>query len=574
MYIKFVKIRWKNFLSNGNVWIEIELDKHQNTLIHGRSGSGKSSIEDALCYVLFNKPFRNINKPQLKNSVNQKNTLVEIEFTIGRDEFFVRRGMSPNVFEIIKNGKLIDPNASTRDYQDVLETNYLKMNYKTFKQVVILGSASFTPFMQLTAAARREVIEDLLDIQIFSVMNTLLKEKVLNNNKELTEIDYKLELINEKIKLHESHLKSINEDISERVNEINSRINSINIDKDIEEAIIDEKIKFIKELNNKIKPLPSLVTKSSKMDVLINQLEDKIKKLEKEELFFKEHENCPTCLQVIDIDFRNKTIEQKQKNREDTIKGLKELEAKHSELSKNISDLEMIKRNINDDKVDISIRQNKVKNYNENISDLNKQLQKLNKSITKIDTNSTTREFEADRDKISLDKKRLIETKELFKAALVILKDNGIKSQIIKQYVPKINKLINKYLSALDLFIQFELDETFNETIRSRYRDDFSYESFSEGEKMRIDLALLFTWRMISKMRNSASTNLLIMDEIFESHLDETGIDNLIKMLTSFVDSNIILISHSPNVKEKMEFGNVLYFEKKNSFSTMIKENI
>lgn len=569
MYIKFKKVRYKNLLSTGDSWIEVNLNKYKNVLFNGVSGSGKSQLNDSLCYVLFNKPFRNINKPQLKNSINKKNTLVEVEFSSGNDEFLIRRGMAPNVFEIIKNGKLIDQ-TDARDYQKILETNYLRMNYKTFKQIVILGTASFKPFMQLNPAERREVIEDLLDIQIFSKMNILLKDKVDQNKIDLSNVDRKLEVVQEKIKLHDEHLHLISTDINSRKKELKEKIDRIKSDQLIEATIVKEKTNQINELSKKIVTIETVKANKNKIQNIITQLLDKIKKLEKEIIFYKQHENCPVCAQVIDSDFRSEMISDKEKVIEETNFGLSKANTQFEKLKKTLSSMEMIKSDIDDINLDVKIKKNKIKTLDDNIKDLTIQIEKLDYKITvDIDDNEKTKELEKEKDDISLEKRKLIELRDIYKASSIILKDNGIKSQIIKQYIPIINKLVNKYLSEMNLFIQFELDENFNETIKSRYRDDFSYFSFSEGQKSRIDLALLFTWRTIAKMRNSASSNLLILDEVTSSSLDGESIDALMRILLSLENTNIIMMSHNPDIKDKDIFDQVYKFELKQNFTEM-----
>lgn len=535
----------------------------------GPSGVGKSQISDSLCYVLFNKPFRNINKPQLKNSVNKKGTLVELEFKAGNDEFLIRRGMLPNIFEIIKNGKLIDQ-TDTRDYQKILETNYLKMNYKTFKQIVVLGTAAFKPFMQLNPAERREVIEDLLDIQIFSTMNVLLKEKIDENKIDLSNIDRKLEVVQEKIKLHEEHLKSVSADINSRKQELEDKIDNLKNNRYTEITIVSEKTDMIEKLSKEIITLETIKVNKNKIQNLINQLNDKIKKNEKEIEFYKQHENCPVCAQVIDAQFRTDMISEKQSVIEETKLGLEKAINHFDKLKKTLTSMEKIKSEIDDLNLDIRVRKNKINNIEENIKDLSKQIDKLQYTIyTDINENETTKELDEEKDLISNEKRKLLELRNIYKASGIILKDNGIKSQIIKQYIPIINKLINKYLSEMNLFIQFELDETFNETIKSRYRDDFSYFSFSEGQKSRIDLALLFTWRTIAKMRNSASSNLLILDEVTSSSLDSEAIEALMKILYSQENTNTIVISHNPDIKDKDIFDQVYKFELKQNFTEM-----
>ena len=568
MSLTFNTLRWKNFLSTGNDWTEMQLDGAQTTLIIGENGAGKSTVLDALCFVLFSKPFRKINKPTLINSINRKGCLVEVEFFEGKDEYVVRRGMRPNVFEIVKNGTLMNQDAANKDYQDVLEKYILKLNYKSFCQVVILGSASFVPFMQLPAGHRREIIEDLLDIQIFTTMNLLLKDKISENSRQMVEADHKFNLNNEKIKMHEEHLESMRTSSQEQVKELEDKI--LGYDEEIarEERIIEEKRREQESLIGQTHDYDKLVRKLSEMNSIHRQLDDKVARLHEEREFFHTHENCPTCEQTIGVHFRETSIQSRDDQVKETNAGIEQILAKQDEIEDRVRQMKSTLDRISSISTDISIRTNKVKGVRKQIDDLHDQIERINHRHSQYSSdNKLLKNLEAELVRIADEKKVLFEEKEIHRLVASVLKDNGIKARIIKQYIPIINKLINKYLAAMDFFVQFELDENFNETIKSRFRDEFSYSSFSEGEKSKIDLALLFTWRTISRLRNSASTNILILDEVFDGSLDGNSSDELLKILIELSnDSNITVISHKTD-QLLDKFERVIRFEKKNNFS-------
>lgn len=568
--LNFKYARWKNFLSTGNDWTQIDFDGAQTTLVIGENGSGKSTVLDVLCFGLFNKAFRKITKPQLLNSLNNKGLLTEISFTSGKDEFLVRRGMKPNIFEIEKNGEILNQDAAARDYQEVLEKYIIKMNYKAFCQVVILGSASFVPFMQLPAAHRREIIEDLLDIQIFTTMNLLLKDKISDNSRDLLDIDYKFELNNEKVKMHEEHMRSMLTDSQDTIREHTEKIESYQVDYDRELAIIDEKRVEQSRLISSTTNHDRLVKKMAEMHSLKHQLNDKINRLNEETTFFRIHDNCPTCKQLIGVQFKNDSIQSRELQVEETTDAVEKIASMYQNTEEQVHSLKLILNSISDINLDINIRTNKVKSIERAIEDLNVQISKINKKSTEYTSdNKTLKALESELNKIAEDKKELFNTREIHRAATSILKDNGIKAKLIKQYIPVINKLINKYLASMDFFVQFELDENFNETIKSRFRDVFSYSSFSEGEKSKIDLALLFTWRTVSKIRNSASTNILILDEVFDGSLDNGSSEELLKILIELSnDSNIVVISHKTD-QLLDKFDRVIRFEKKQNFSAI-----
>jgi DNA repair exonuclease SbcCD ATPase subunit len=562
--IHFKTLKWKNFLSTGNVFTEIDLASKETTLIVGQNGAGKSTILDALSFGLFGKPFRKINKPQLVNSITQKNCLVEIEFSIGSKEYKIVRGIKPTVFEVYQNGNLLNQNAEMKDYQELLEKQIIKVNHKSFSQVVVLGSATFQPFMQLSSGQRREIIEDLLDLQIFTVMNSILKDKVLINSENIYEVNTSKKLVNSKIELTKSHLQELQINNNKLVEEKEKNIKDTN--KKIQEYTnkIDRITKQIEICKKDIGDNDSVSRKLEKLSKLRHQIEAKVAILNQDVVFFSNHENCPTCKQNIDKNFRDKTIEEKTSQIKDTEEGLKLLSLEYETANNRLKQI----MNMNNDIQKFEMERVE---YKTTINSLNKYIEQLNQEIENLkDKNEVVDDkivdYEKELNALETRYNELSEEKDVLSAATVLLKDTGIKSKIIRQYVPVINKLINKYLSSMDFFVSFELDENFNETIKSRYRDDFSYASFSEGEKQKIDLALLFTWRAIAKLRNSISTNLLIMDEVFDSSLDQNATDYLMNIIREIAkDNNIIIISHKEHLNEK--FNNVLKFVKNKNFS-------
>jgi len=564
--INFKVLRWRNFLSTGNIFTEINLNSHATTLIVGKNGSGKTTILDALSFVLFGKPFRKINKPQLINSINEKGLVVELEFNIGKARYKIIRGIKPAIFEVYQNEKLLNQTAETKDYQEILERQIIKANHKSFCQVVILGSASFVPFMQLTAGQRREIIEDLLDLQIFTTMNSLLKDKISNNNTELMECNNNIKLSNQSIDLVKSHLirlqndnEKIIEDKKERIQESDRRI----------VAMADE-LKVIHnniiKLQKKTVDYDKLKKSLTNMDNLKHQIEAKISVLVTDIKFLNNHDNCPTCKQEIDESFKCESVDGKNKEIEVINDGLMKLIEKYNETKLQLDNMVKFNEQIIEEKMEahkITARINSIQEYRENLID---ELNVISVSSTGDEANKIT-EHEAMLKEYSEQYNSLQNKKTILACASTLLKDNGIKSKIIKQYVPIINKLINKYLSSMEFMCQFELDENFNESIKSRYRDVFSYESFSEGEKFRINLAILFTWRAVAKRRNSINTNILIMDEVMDSSLDNDGMENFLKLINGLTkDTNTFIISHKQDaIIDK--FDNVIRFEKHQNFS-------
>jgi len=563
-------VKWKNFLSTGNHFNEIQLDEHPTVCISGINGSGKSSCIDALTYVLYKKPFRNINLPNLINSINDKEMLVEVEFHIGQRSFLIRRGMKPNIFEIFVDGTLIPPPANIFDYQDNLEKNILKMNYKTFCQIVVLGSANFVPFMLLPAQTRREIIEDLLDIEIFSKMNVLLKDAIGRIKDEISDLEHNEKLLNSRISLIEKHIKEIEINnqamIEERKNSINELTESIQQLVQKNKEITDE-ISLLGE-----KSTASLLDIRSKLE----HTKSTQKSLEKKEKSYlgtaekyRQMDSCPTCQQPIDESRKNELVKVQEEMREKVIEVSEKLSRQASKLTKSLEKATELANQISDKNKEIQKNESSIQANEKSISLLKQQIKDFEKSKKEIDT-SDLENHKKVLGKIVVKKEKKVNQRELFVVASQLLKDGGIKTTIIKQYIPIINKLIHKYLDQMDFFCQFEIDENFKEIIRSNYRDDMSYANFSQGERMRIDIALLFTWREIARMRNSSITNLLILDEIMDSSLDQSGTEEFVKIITALSNnSNIFVISHkSEQIIDK--FSHVIEFKKDKNFSVMI----
>lgn len=567
--ILFKKLRWKNFLSTGNLFTEIDLNNHNTVLVVGENGAGKSTMLDALSFALFGKAFRKINKPQLINTITQKNLVVEVEFSISQNNYKIVRGIKPTIFEVYQNGELLNQSAEMKDYQEVLEKQIIKVNHKSFSQVVVLGSATFQPFMQLSLSQRREIIEDLLDLQIFTTMNALLKEKVMINNEHLTRCTSDRKLAEEKIKLIKEHLQEMQNNNEQLVQEKQTRIEETNAQI---ESLNNEYWEFEnkrKELVGSIDDEDSVSKKINQLSKLKHQIEAKRAIIENDIKFFKDHINCPTCTQEISPEFRETTLSVKENEITTIDTGLDQLIEQYEQANNRLNEIMDIQSKINDQRMEIHRIKTKITSLIEYRDTLEEEIKKINK---KSPVEEDTKIGDLEKELISIKEKfdDLADEKNTLAAASTLLKDGGIKARIIKQYVPVINKLINKYLSSLDFFVQFELDEEFNETIKSRFRDEFSYASFSEGEKMRINLAILFTWRAIAKLRNSISTNLLIMDEVFDSSLDANGTEEFLKLINSLtLDTNTFIISHKTDQLYD-KFGKVIKFEKHKNFSRIV----
>jgi DNA repair exonuclease SbcCD ATPase subunit len=567
MQIFFRKIRWKNFLSTGNDFIEIDLSKGGSTLIVGQNGAGKSQLLCSITYALFGKPFRNINKPQLINSITNKDLLVELEFTINKNNYLIRRGMKPAIFEVYCNDSLLNQDAEMRDYQDFLERKILRTNYKTFCQVVILGSASFVPFMQLPAAQRRAIIEDLLDLQIFGVMNTLLKSQVQDNQEQISNNLTEQKILQEKIKLLKSHLASIKSKSEQFVKEKQQTI------ADLEHKIsclVDAKTISETEADRYVVHLLDMSPTKTKLDELKAirvKLETRFDTLSKEIDFFKHNDTCPTCKQGIDKSFSCEAIKTKNDAIVELKSGTTKLVDVYLNTKNKLTELMEYDTKYRQLLSDASHDALKIKMYRDQIQSLIKEIEDSRSHIQNEATGNVA-ELETEFNSLSQLYNQLHDDKQVLMTASAMLKDGGIKTKIVNQYIPIINKLINKYLSDFDLFVEFHLDEQFNEVIKSRHRDIFSYASFSEGEKQRINLSILFSWRAVAKLRNSLNTNLLILDEIADGAVDVDGLDNLQKVLNTF-DSNtsVFVISHREGLNDK--FNNTLRFVKHKNFSRL-----
>jgi len=569
--IIFHSVKFKNFLSSGNNPTTIQLDGDRTTLVVGQNGAGKSTMLDAISFGLFGKAHRKIAKPQLINSINNKHCVVEIEFSIGKNEYRVLRGIKPNKFEIYSNGKLMNQDSHNKEHQKILEQNILKLNHKTFHQVVVLGSSSFTPFMQLPTAHRREVIEDLLDINVFSKMNMLLKEKNSALKEQIRQVNHGIELNQTKINAQKKYIRDI------------SKIN--NDAKAQKELVISESrkdIESITKLNHgeqaranslqlEYNPqLQLLREKITQLNAYESEFNTKIRKLVKDAQFYEKNENCPTCEQVIDEELKKIKLTEAQENASELQNGLSRVQEERNSATENLTTVEKKMEEVGEILQNVQINLTKINSLNQLIEASQKEIESL--SDVHSDLSKANDDYEAlnvEHHSLMADRAKHNDQYAYNAVIAEMLKDSGIKTKIIKQYLPVINKLVNQYLTVLDFYVLFEMDESFSESIRSRHRDVFTYDSFSEGEKQRIDLALLFTWRQVAKMKNSISTNLLLLDETFDSSLDESGIENLMKIIyTLGDDTNIFIISHKGELLEG-KFENKLTFVKEKNFSHM-----
>lgn len=569
--ILFKKIRYKNLFSTGNHFTEIQLNKSPNTLVIGQNGAGKSTMIDALTFALFGKPFRNINKPDIVNSINQHDCLVEVEFDIGRKEYLVRRGIAPDVFEIHQDGHLLDQTGNARDYQRILEKNILRFNYKAFTQIVILSAAAFTPFMQLTALDRRMIIEDLLDIQIFTMMNNILKNRMTSNKAAFTAAKINYDAVKTKIDLHAKYVdearKSTSESIAAKKGILKDSANDIaKIEADVE--LIQ---RHIKQLQDRITDQSEITAKLNQYHTYETQIETNRKKREKDRKFFFENDNCPTCRQELDPTYKRDNLDRANTAITEFNKALDQLTDKQNELNIRLNEIQKVAREIGNHANEI-IRLNAGKAQVQTfIANLVREIEELEKKpVLSEDMLKVSESLVTDLQKFSDEGATLKEERRYQDVIATLLKDSGIKAKIIKQYLPIINKLVNKYLTSMDFYVNFEINEEFEETIKSRYRDKFKYGNFSEGEKLRIDLALLFAWRAVAKIKNSMNTNLLILDEVFDSSMDIAGTEEFLKLIQSFgPEINIFVISHKSDINID-KFSETLRFEKINNFSRIV----
>ena len=562
--IKLKTVRWKNFLATGNQFLEVNLDKEPMTLIVGKNGAGKSTLIDAITFSLFGKPFKKINKGQLMNTVNEKELITEIEFSIGQTEWKIRRGIKPALFEIYNNGKIINQDAKSTDYQKYLEDKVLKLNFKSFTQIVVLGSASFVPFMQLSANDRRIIIEDILDIGIFSVMKNLLKDRSVMLKEELGEVEYEIKLLQEKIKLHEKHIEELKSKSDtkrksdlDKIEETQREITKLSEEIEEHQDLVMSLIKSITDEKESHK-------KNSALDKYKAQINKNLKKLNKDKRFFEEKENCPTCEQNIDETFKKNKLNDVSDDIEEMNDGLGKLETEIENVTNRLGEILECNKKIQAEENEIRSKNTYIKSHNRFITHLNEE---LNNKVGDIDEGKISiLNNELDSSKES--RAQYAEQKRYYDILGAILNDKGIKTRIIRKYLPVINNHVNMYLKDMDFFVNFQLDENFQETIKSRHRDDFSYYSFSEGEKKRIDIALLLTWRYIAAMRNSVNVNLLILDEVFDASLDQAGVDDLMKLFHLLDKTNLFIISHKLDVLDD-KFPAKITVEKHKNFSTM-----
>ena len=565
--IRLKTVRWKNFLATGNRFIEVELDQKDMMLVVGKNGAGKSTLIDAITFSLFGKPFKKVNKGQLVNSVNERDTLTEIEFSVGTAEWKVRRGIKPNLFEIYHNDRLVNQDAKSMDYQKYLEEKVLKLNFKSFTQIVVLGSASFVPFMQLTANDRRIIIEDILDIGIFSVMKTLLKDRVITLKEEMNELDYQIKLLQEKITLQEKYIKAMEEESKQKrksdldkIKETEQEIHKLNTEINTHQERIDS-------LLNSIKDKVVIEKKNQELDKYRSQISKNLKRFTKDKKFFDEKENCPTCEQEIDEEFKKNKLEEVGKGIVEMNYGLSQIEKEVDKVYTRIGEISKSTQEIQKEESQVVLKQSNIHAHNSFIQKLSHEMESLQKEVETDSMNVLTKEL----DESKSTRLQYVDQKFYYDVLSNILNDTGIKTRIIKKYLPVINKHVNDYLKDMDFFVNFQLDENFQETIKSRHRDQFSYYSFSEGEKKRIDIALLLTWRDIASMRNSVNVNLLILDEVFDASLDQAGVDDLMKLFNILKHTNLFIISHKLDILDD-KFPDKLIVEKVKNFTQVTRE--
>ena len=568
--ILFEKIRWKNFLSTGNQFTEISFTEHPTNLIIGTNGAGKSTLLDALTFSLFGKPFRKINKPQLVNTVNEKDCIVEVEFSIGNTNWKVVRGIKPNIFEIYRDGNILDQSAAALDQQKWFEQTIIKMNYKSFTQIVILGSSTFVPFMQLTATNRREVIEDLLDIRIFSSMNNLMKDKIREVKDQTKVLELKKESLNDKVKMQENFIDELESRGKENIKDKEDRIGYLLNEENEHMGSNEELEKSLIDVNGKLEKFSGATSKLRKLGDLKGKISNKVATITKEHKFFTENTVCPTCTQSIEEDFRINKIDDAQTKAKELQSGYKELEQAIKEEEDRERQFTVLSKEITSLTHGISQNNTKIAGCQRQVRDLESEIQRVTDQLA--NRTAENEKLESFKEKLNTTYDDLATRKETinyYDFSYSLLKDGGVKSKIIKKYLPLINQQVNRYLQMMDFYINFTLDEEFNETVQSPIHENFSYSSFSEGEKMRIDLALLFTWREVARMKNSVNTNLLIMDEVFDSSLDGFGTEEFLKIIRFVIkDANIFVISHKESLHDK--FADVIRFEKVKGFSRMV----
>jgi DNA repair exonuclease SbcCD ATPase subunit len=569
--IIFKKLRFKNFLSYGNYFTEVDFTAHKTVLISGKNGNGKSAIAEALCFSLFGKPYRNINKPNLCNSINEKDCLVELEFSIGNKSYLIRRGIKPNVFEIYCDGNLINQTAANKDYQKYLEQSILKLNFKVFSQLVLLGSSSYVPFMRLPAADRRQVIEDLLDITVFSRMNIVLKEKISALKEDLKALDLKIETVKEKIRLQNEYISKLKSKVQQSISDIGDYVVSEKSKVEKLQQEIDSKTAEIETLTKNISDEESIRKTLAELAALKRNLSANISQIEKSLKFYEQNCDCPSCGQTITDQFKTEIVCKQKNSIEKYVNALKMLEQKQSKKQnreKEINDaLSLIRKNENR----ISILSGQVQAISANLNKLSTDFRKVSGDSTEMTAEqSKLSELQKENEEILKQKTETVDNKFYYEVAQSLLKDTGIKTKIIRQYLPLMNRYINKYLTSMDFFVNFNLDENFKEVIKSRHRDEFEYNSFSEGEKFRIDMALLLTWREISKQKNSTNTNILFLDEVFDSSLDASGTEEFLRLLKDLSKMiNIFVISHKPDVLSD-KFDHHMKVDKKGNFSIIL----
>ena len=569
--IKFEYVRWRNFLSTGNAFTEIDVCKAPTTLVVGTNGSGKSTFIDALCFALFGKPFRKIKIGQLINSINLKDALVEVEFTIGASKYKVRRGLKPNLFEIYQNDILVNQDAATKDYQEFLEKQILKLNYKSFTQIVVLGSSSFVPFMQLPAPQRREIIEDLLDIQIFTRMNDILRGELLQVGQDYKDAESTLSVVRQKIDLQEDYLERLDEQRKKSTQEINERIIKAQDAISTYEGEIAKRMDRIRDLRGTIEDEESNDRRYQKFTSIQDQMKRTATKVANDIAFYNDNDECGTCKQEIPQEFKNDVIQSRRDKLAELDKAqiqlkseLETVRSRLAQITKVHDEIQTLQGEVNDLNLRIQTNNRSIAEWNTEIETANATLPEADEHVQKL------AEMRDEERKVSDNKNLLNDQRYYSEISANLLKDTGIKTKIINQYLPVINHYVNHFLQNLDFFVQFNLDGSFKETIKSRHRDDFSYASFSEGEKLRIDLSLLFTWRIIAKMKNSTNTNLLVLDEVFDSSLDANGTEEFLKILNTMDKGiNAFVISHKGDTLYD-KFTNVLRFDKPNNYSKLL----